>query len=348
MISSCLRRAALPLIAGLGLLAASSAQAADEPLRFGIISTESSTNQSTQWQPFLDDMSDTLGVEVEPFFATDYAAVIQAMRFDKVDLAWYGNKSAMEAVDRAGGEIFAQTVAANGAPGYWSLMIVNKSSPYDTVDEVLDHASELTFGNGDPNSTSGYLVPGYYVFAKNHVDPTTAFKRTMNASHETNALTVANGQVDVATFNSEGMERLEITHPDKAAQLKVIWKSPLIPSDPLVWRANLPQQTKDELRQFFLSYGDTPKQKKILEPLQWSGFDASDNEQLLPIRQLELFKQRAQVAADDSLDADDKQQKLADLDARLESLNQRMDAREAAQAKKAQKDGTVTTAMATQ
>ncbi|WP_087720124.1 phosphonate ABC transporter substrate-binding protein [Salinicola salarius] len=346
MISSRLRRAALPLIAGLGLfgttLAVSSAQAADEPLRFGIISTESSSNQSTQWQPFLDDMSEALGVEVQPFFATDYAAVIQAMRFDKVDLAWYGNKSAMEAVDRAGGEIFAQTVAANGAPGYWSLMIVNKESPYDSVDEVLDHAGELTFGNGDPNSTSGYLVPGYYVFAKNHVDPATAFKRTLNSNHETNALTVANGQVDVATFNTESMERLEITHPDKADQLKVIWKSPLIPSDPLVWRTNLPQETKDELRQFFLSYGDTDKQKQILEPLQWSGFAASDNDQLLPIRQLALFKQRAQLAADDSIDAEEKQQQLADIDARLESLNQRMDAREAAQAKQADN----TTAMA--
>ena len=119
MIASLLRRTALPLIAAPGLLcatlAAGSAPAADEPLRFGIISTESSTNQAAQWQPFLDDMSEALGVKVEPFFATDYAAVIQAMRFDKIDLAWYGNKSAMEAVDRAGGEIFAQTVAANGA-----------------------------------------------------------------------------------------------------------------------------------------------------------------------------------------------------------------------------------------
>lgn len=348
MIASRIRRAALPLIAGLGLigstLAMSSAQAADEPLRFGIISTESSSNQSTQWQPFLDDMSEALGVEVEPFFATDYAAVIQAMRFDKIDLAWYGNKSAMEAVDRAGGQIFAQTVAANGAPGYWSLMIVNQDSPYNSVEDILAHAGELTFGNGDPNSTSGYLVPGYYVFAKNHVDANTAFKRTLNANHETNALTVANGQVDVATFNTESMERLEVTHPDKAAQLKVIWKSPLIPSDPLVWRTNLPQQTQDELRQFFLSYGETPEQKAVLEPLQWSGFADSDNDQLLPIRQLELFKQRAQVAANDSLDVDDKKQQLAEMDAQLESLNQRLEAHEAAQAKQADN----TTAMVTQ
>ncbi|MCE0732293.1 phosphonate ABC transporter substrate-binding protein [Halomonas sp. G15] len=327
----CFRRATLSLIASLGLLSSGLVQAADEPLRFGITSTESSQNQAGQWQPFLDDMSDALGVEVEPFFATDYAAVIQAMRFDKIDLAWYGNKSAMEAVDRAGGEIFAQTVATSGAQGYWGLMIVNKSSPYNSVNDILEHASELTFGNGDPNSTSGYLVPGYYVFAKNNVDPKTAFKRTLNSNHETNALTVANGQVDVATFSTDSMKRLEINHPDKAAQLKVIWKSPIIPSDPLVWRSDLDQETKDALRQFILSYGDTPEQKAALEPMSWSGFAASDNDQLLPIRQLELFRQRSLIADDDSLDADDKQSRLAELDAQLELLNQRMEAREAEQ-----------------
>ena len=70
---------------------------------------------------------------------------------------------------------------------------------------MLANAKSLTFGNGDPNSTSGYLVPGYYVFAKNNVDPVKAFKRTLNSSHEVNALAVANKQVDVATFNTEGM-----------------------------------------------------------------------------------------------------------------------------------------------
>lgn len=319
-----LRRFALPLVAGAGLFASQLTLAA-EALNFGIISTESSQNQADQWQPFLDDMSRELGREVKPFFATDYAAVIQAMRFDKVDLAWYGNKSAMEAVDRAGGEIFAQTVAYNGAPGYWSLMITHRDRDLDSVEEVLERADELVFGNGDPNSTSGYLVPGYYVFAKNGVDASTAFKRTLNSNHETNALTVANGQVDVATFNTESMERLEINHPEKAEQLKVIWKSPLIPSDPLVWRKNLPEELKAELSEFFYSYGETDAQREILEPLQWSGFDESDNDQLLPIRQLELFKERAQVAEDDSLSAEEREAQLAELDEKLDALNQRMD-----------------------
>lgn len=70
-------------------------------LNFGIISTESQQNLKPQWDPFLKDMEKTLGVKVNAFFAPDYAGIIQGMRFNKVDIAWYGNLSAMEAVDRA-------------------------------------------------------------------------------------------------------------------------------------------------------------------------------------------------------------------------------------------------------
>ncbi|PVA01226.1 phosphonate ABC transporter substrate-binding protein, partial [Acinetobacter nosocomialis] len=115
----------------------------------------------------------------------------------KVDIAWYGNLSAMEAVDRANGQVFAQTVAADGSPGYWSVLIVNKDSPINNLNDLLAKRKDLTFGNGDPNSTSGFLVPGYYVFAKNNISASD-FKRTVNAGHETNALAVANKQVDVA------------------------------------------------------------------------------------------------------------------------------------------------------
>ncbi|WP_017428947.1 phosphonate ABC transporter substrate-binding protein [Vreelandella jeotgali] len=323
MLTLPLRRLALSLIIGLGVI--SGPAAAEEPLKFGIISTESSQNMAPLWKPFLADLSEEVGVEVKPFFATDYAAVIQAMRFDKIDLAWYGNKSAMEAVDRAGGEIFAQTVPDNGKAGYYSLLLVSQDSPYDSVDEVLANASDLIFGNGDPNSTSGFLVPGYYVFAQNGVDPSRAFKRTLNSNHETNALAVANGQVDVATNNTESMDRLEQSHPGKAEQIKSIWKSPLIPSDPLVWRKELPEETKAKLKEFFFNYGDTQEEKAILAGLQWSGLKPSDNDQLLPIRQLELFKQRSQIANDDSQDEQQKKQRLAELDERLEELSQRIE-----------------------
>lgn len=61
-------------------------------------------------------MEKSLGVKVNAFFAPDYAGIIRGMRFNKVDIARYGNLSAMEAVDRANGQVFAQTVAADGSP----------------------------------------------------------------------------------------------------------------------------------------------------------------------------------------------------------------------------------------
>ncbi|WP_432696420.1 phosphonate ABC transporter substrate-binding protein [Marinobacterium sp. YM272] len=304
-------------------------------LNFGIISTESSQNLRTVWEPFLADMSEDLGMEVKPFFASDYAGIIQAMRFDKVDVAWYGNKSAMEAVDRAGGEIFAQTVDVSGNPGYWSLLIAQKDNDaLNNVDDMLAQADNLAFGNGDPNSTSGFLVPGYYVFAKNGVEPKKAFKRVTNASHESNFLAVANGQVDVATNNTENLARIKVTHPDKYDQVKVIWKSPLIPSDPIVWRTNLEESAKSKIYDFFMTYGTTgdAEELAVLEGLQWAPFKASSNDQLLPIRQLALFKKRASIANDEKLSAKDKETQLREIDDQLAVLNRRMNALEAASA----------------
>ena len=74
---------------------------------------------------------------------------------------------------------------------------------------MLASAKTLNFGNGDPNSTSGYLVPGYYVFGKHNVDPKQIFKRTLNANHESNLMAVANGQLDVATFNSNSWDMMK-------------------------------------------------------------------------------------------------------------------------------------------
>lgn len=300
------------------------AQADDTTLNVGIMSTESSQNLKSIWQPFLDDMAQKTGLTVNAIFASDYAGLIQGMRFNKVDVAWLGNKAAMEAVDRSGGEIFAQTAAANGAPGYWSVLIARKDSPIDSVDYLLKHAKDLTFGNGDPNSTSGYLVPGYYVFAQNHVDPAKIFKRTLNASHEVNALSVAKGQVDAATFNTESWDRLAVTQPDKAALLKVIWKSPLIPADPMFWRKNLADGTKAKVREFFAGYGDTEHEKTVLANMQMGKFRSANDDQLLTIRQLDLFKQRTEVLASAGLSEEEKTQRLKAIDEGLGKLQDRL------------------------
>lgn len=300
------------------------ANAEGQVLNFGIISTESSQNLRTMWEPFLKDMEKATGMDVKAFFASDYAGIIEGMRFKKVDLSWIGNKGAMVMVDRAGGEIFAQTRDVEGNTGYWSYLIARKDSGIKDLDDMFAKASELSFSNGDPNSTSGFLVPGYYVFAQNGKDPRKIFKRVVSSNHEANALAVANGQVDVATFNNEGMGRLEQIYPDKAAQLEIIWKSPEIPSDPLIWRKDLPEETKKKIADFIFSYGvsgsNVEKEREILKSMQWGTFKKSDNSQLIPLRKLELFKERNAVEADEKLSASERKAKMAEIDEKLTAL----------------------------
>jgi len=308
-------------IAAAGLVAALAAPAHAETkeLTFGIISTESTQNLKTQWVPFLEAMEKETGLTVKPFFASDYAGIIEGMRFGKVQVAWYGNKSAMEAVDRAGGEVFAQSVDVAGNPGYWSLLLAPSDSPLNSLEDVLKCDGTLNFGIGDPNSTSGYLVPMTFIFAKNGIDPKTCFKTVRNANHETNAMAVANRQVDVAANNTENMTRIEENAPDAFAKIKVIWKSPLIPSDPIVWAKDLDEETKRKIYTFFISYGrmGTPEQvaeaRKVLEGLKWAPFKPSSDAQLYPIRIMEITKKEFQIQASETMSAEEKQAELAKL-----------------------------------
>jgi phosphonate transport system substrate-binding protein len=293
-----------------------------QEISFGFISTEASQNLKADWQPLLDDMSRQTGLKIKAFFASDYAGIIEGMRFNKVQVGWFGNKSAMEAVDRANGEVFAQMVNADGTQGYTSHLIVHKDSPVQSLDDVLKNGKSLSFGNGDPNSTSGFLVPGYYVFAKNKIDPKVHFKVARNANHETNALAVANKQVDVATNNSENLDKIKERQPEKFKDIRVVWTSPLIPLDPLVMHKELPAATKEKIKTFFYNYAKTdPREKEVVYKIsKLSGFKPSTNAQLIPIRELDLFSKRNKIEGDTTLEAADRAAKLAELDKQLAAL----------------------------
>jgi phosphonate transport system substrate-binding protein len=301
-----------------------------EEINFGIISTESQQQLKPKWEPLLADMEKATGLTINPFFASDYSGVIEGMRFGKVQMAWYGNKSAMEAVDRAEGEVFAQQTNANGEPGYYSLIIAPADSKLTSVEDLLKCDGTLNFGLGDPNSTSGFLVPSTFVFAANHVDPKTCFKNVTNANHEANSMAVANGQVDAAANNTENMTLVEQNNPEAFKKIKVIWKSPLIASDPIVWRKDLAEETKAKIKDFMFGYGsgkatgDAAKEKEILAGLKWAGFKPSDNNQLLPIRVMELTKAIAKVQADVSLSDADKKAQIEKLEAQKASFEEQI------------------------
>jgi phosphonate transport system substrate-binding protein len=304
------------------LACASFGAATAQEISFGIIATDAASVQRERWEPFFRDMERKTGLTVKSFYAPDYAGVIEAMRFNKIQVAWYGNKAAMEAVDRANGEVFAQVRYADGTFGYHALLITHKDSPYQTLDDVLKNTRNINFGIGDPNSTSGFLVPTFYIFAQNNVDHRTAFKTIRSASHGANIQAALARQVDVATNNTEDMGKLETNRPDLFSQLRIIWKSPLIPSDPFVWRKDLDPAIKQRLKAFVLDYAKSdPQEKAILNKIyNYDGFRESNNDQLIPIRQLELFRDRRRAETDEKLSAAERARALAEIDAKLAAL----------------------------
>ncbi|MET0209582.1 MAG: phosphonate ABC transporter substrate-binding protein [Burkholderiaceae bacterium] len=303
-------------------LSAAAAFAHAQDISFGIIATDSASTQRERWEPFFRDMEKKTGLSVKSFYAPDYAGVIEAMRFNKIQVAWYGNKAAMEAVDRASGEVFAQVMFADGSFGYKSLLITRQDGPLKSWDDVVKNGKSLNFGIGDPNSTSGFLVPSFYLFSQNKIDYRSAFKTVRNASHGANIQAVLAKQLDVATNNTEELDKLKAVKPELASQLRVLWESPLIPSDPFVWRKDLDPAVKAKIKHFVLNYAKSDEQEKsILKNIyNYGGFRESSNDQLLPIRQLELFKDRSKVEHDAALDAATRAKQLSEIDAKLAAL----------------------------
>ena len=310
------------------MCAATSAHARDE-LTMGLITADNSETIRATWDPILEDMSEFIGMPVKASLSGDYAGIIWLLAADKVQLAWMGNKAALEASERTNVDILVKTLNEKSGGGYHSHLIARKDSGLDSEQDVLNNANRLIFGNGDPNSTSGFAVPGYYLFAKRGIDPNAAFKRIKSGNHEENFLAVADGKVDAATGNSTALGRYKAKYPERYERIQVIWTSPLIPTDPILIRSDVSDALKRTVKEFFIQYGKPAPGKsdeqvaselKRLGVRKLVGFAPSDNSQLDPIRKLELFKERLRIEGDDAMPADDKLQRLQTIDAKLKKL----------------------------
>ncbi|WP_068875169.1 MULTISPECIES: phosphate/phosphite/phosphonate ABC transporter substrate-binding protein [unclassified Phenylobacterium] len=288
--------AAAALLAGCGQ---SQPAAERKEIVFSILSAESQTSAEADWAPFLADMSKALGRPVKAFYGSNYTALIEAMRFKQTDLGWFTNQSGLEAVRRANGEVFARSVNPSGIDGYEAVVIVKAGSGL-TLDRILKCDRTLNFGMGDPKSTSGTLAPMTYLFAPRNLDPSNCFKTVRSANHETNLFSVSGGLLDAATNNTASMDRLKLLDTDVARNtlknVEIVWRSPRIPEDPLVWRKDLDPALRKKLGDFIFGYGvgDTPeaaRQRAVLEKIQTKPFIAADDSHLIPVREMEATGQ---------------------------------------------------------
>ncbi len=260
-----------------------------------MLSTESAQNMESYWKPILVDMEKQTGLKVKPFFSSNYSSLIVAMGADQTDVGWFSNQSGLEAVRRSGGEVFARTFDPSGTDGYKSVIIVPADSKL-TLADLLKCDKTLDFGIGDKKSTSGTLAPMTYVFIPAGKKPDTCFKTVLSASHDANLFAVANKKLDAATNNTTALRLNDNRGGAQSNKIKVIWESPTLPEDPIIWRKDLDPVVKEKVRQFFLTYGqgDTPEaaqQRANLAKLSMGGFLAADDTHLLVVREMEALEQ---------------------------------------------------------
>lgn len=265
---------------------------ASDTITFSILSTEDAQNMESYWTPILADMEKQTGMKVKPFFSSNYSALIEAMRFKQTDLGWFSNQSGLEAVRRSNGEVFARTFDPSGTDGYTSVIIVPANSPIRTIDDLFKCDRTLNFGMGDKKSTSGTLAPMTYVFIPAGKKPETCFKTVLTANHQANLFAVAAGRLDAATNNSTAIRLNAQRGEGQAEKIRVIWESPTLPEDPIVWRKDLDPAVKEKVRQFFLTYGqgdgpEAARQRANLEALSIGGFLPADDTHLLMVREME-------------------------------------------------------------
>jgi phosphonate transport system substrate-binding protein len=285
-------------------------------LVFAILPAENQQSMAPLWQPLLDDLSAQLGMKVKPFFLTNYTSMIEAMRFNQVQVGWFSALPALEAVRRADGQVLGRVMDKSGADSYESVLIVRKGSGI-TLDDVLKCDRNLVFGLGDAKSTSGTLAPMAYLFTPRNIEPSKCFKAVRSASHQANTFSIANGLLDVATNNSVGLLFFARQQPELAERLEVIWRSPPLPESSIVVRKDLDPALRERIRQFFITYGTgtdavADKQRKVLARLEYGGFKPADDTYLDPVREMEAAE--ALAAARRSGDAGRIRKSQADLD----------------------------------
>lgn len=260
-------------------------------ITFSILPTAPAATLEQHWAPVLADMEKSTGLKVRPFIPANYTLLIEAMKFKRTDAGWFSNEAGLEAVRRADGEVFARTLGPNGVNGYQSVLIVGAKSGI-TLDRIKKCDRTLTFGQADPISTSGYVAPIAYFFGPNDIQPDKCFAAVRTSNHSANLLAVANGSLDVATGNSISLMLNRQAGRHEADEVKVIWTSPTLPEDPIIWRKDLDPVIKEKLRQFFFTYGrgDSPEaqaQREKMKPLSIGGFEPADDNHLLMVREVE-------------------------------------------------------------
>jgi len=242
--------AATPLIGATGT---ARAQGRDPGrLRVALLPDENASTLIQNAQPLKQHLEQVLKKEIELIVTTDYSSMIEAMRFGRIEVAYFGPFSYVLAKSRAPSiEPFAVGVE-RGSPTYQSVIIATAGGPVRRLEDVRGKA----FGFGDQASTSSHLAPRAHLLKKAGLEGERDYRIVHLGTHDAVARAVQAGQVPAGALSKPILENLIKRGTIDAARVVQIDLSDPIPNYPIVMQANLAPALKQALRDAFLTMKD--------------------------------------------------------------------------------------------
>ncbi|WP_417721438.1 phosphonate ABC transporter substrate-binding protein [Salipiger sp.] len=247
-------------LATTALVGAAQAQEITE-FNIGILGGENAQDRLNNHECLKGYAEEALGVPVKLFAPADYNGVIQGLLGGTLDMAWLGASgyAATYLSDPEAVEPVLVKVNMDGSIGYYSIGFARKDSGITSLDDMAGKS----FGFGDPNSTSGYLIPSIEI--PQYKDGITMESGAyfgevkFTGGHEQTIVAVNNGDVDAGVTWADGQGAWEDGYNSGALrkavdaglvdmnELTEIWRSKEIPEGPVVVRKSLPQDVKDKM-----------------------------------------------------------------------------------------------------
>jgi len=239
-------------------------------LKISAIPDENPQEMLRIYQPFADYLSKEIGIPVKFTPVVDYAATVEGLAAGKLDMVWYGGFTSVQAAGRAKGA--RRVIMRKEDAEFKSLFITRK----DTGIRELKDLKGKTFSFGSVSSTSGHLMPRYYLL-KGGINPEKDFSRfSFSGAHDATAAWVEAGRVDAGALNFLVWDKLVETKKVDTGKVVIFWTTP--PYVDYVWtvRGGLDKGLVEKISKAFLKLDyKKPQDKKLLDLHRTKGYIAA-------------------------------------------------------------------------
>lgn len=189
-------------------------------LRISAIPDENPTELQRKFSKVAAYLEKEVGVKIQYTAVTDYAAVVEALAAKKIDMAWLGGFTFVQARLRTGNAI--PIVQRAEDEKFTSKFVASATSGIKGLSDLK--GKNFTFGS--VSSTSGHLMPRYFLL-QNKIDPEKDFRRVaFSGAHDATALQVESGRVDAGALNASVWEKLVREKKVDTGKVRVIWTTP--------------------------------------------------------------------------------------------------------------------------